>query len=459
MTTIDLVSPIDGSIYLTREVAGRDAAIAAAGAAREAQRDWAERPLSERVAMVRRASEIVGRTTDRMAVELAHQMGRPVRYGGEHGGFAERVAYMADVAEEGLAPLTVEDSGAFRRVLKRVPWGTVLVVAPWNYPYMTAINTIAPALIAGNAVLLKHAAQTLLVGERLEETFREAGVPEGAMRNIVLDHDTTAALISERHVDFVNFTGSVGGGRAMERATAGTFIPVSTELGGKDPGYVRADADLGAAVDTLMDGAMFNSGQCCCGIERIYVDRSLYDAFVERAVAWARAQVLGNPLDEATTMGPMANVRFAAEARAQVAEAIASGATAHVERMAADDGEGPYLTPQVLTDVTHEMRVMRDETFGPVVGIMPVDGDEEAVRRMNDSPFGLTASIWTRDAAAAERIGDALETGTVFMNRCDYLDPALCWTGCKDTGRGAGLSVLAYHALTRPKSYHLKKTT
>ena len=456
MATIDLISPIDGSVYLSRPVLTRDAAFDAAARARAAQADWAARPLADRVALVRRAGEIVGRDSDRMAVELAHQMGRPVRYGGEYGGFSERLTYMADVAAEGLAPTVVEDSGDFRRVLKRVPWGTVLVVAPWNYPYMTAINTAAPALIAGNAVILKHAAQTLQVGERLAEAFHEAGVPEAVFQTLVLDHDTTAALIAERRVDFVNFTGSVGGGQAMERAAAGTFIPVSTELGGKDPGYVRADADLDAAVDTLMDGAMFNSGQCCCGIERIYVDRSLYETFVEKAVAWAKAQVLGNPLDEATTMGPMANVRFAHEARAQVAEAVEAGATAHVDRMAADDGEGPYLTPQVLTGVTHDMRVMREETFGPVVGIMPVDGDDEAVGLMNDSRFGLTASVWTKDVDAAERIGDRLETGTVFMNRCDYLDPALCWTGCKDTGRGAGLSVFAYHALTRPKSYHLR---
>jgi acyl-CoA reductase-like NAD-dependent aldehyde dehydrogenase len=273
----------------------------------------------------------------------------------------------------------------------------------------------------------------------------------------VTDHGTTAELISGRHVDFVNFTGSVAGGRAMERAAAGTFIPVATELGGKDPGYVRADADLGAAVETLMDGAMYNSGQCCCGIERIYVARPLYPRFVRDAVAWAEKQVLGDPLDPATTMGPMANVRFAREVRAQVDEAVKQGATAHVARMAADDGAGCYVTPQVLTGVNHEMRVMRDETFGPVVGIMAVDGDDEAIGLMNDSRFGLTASIWTADAGAAERIGDRLETGTVFLNRCDYLDPALCWTGCKDTGRGQGLSILGYHALTRPKSYHLKK--
>lgn len=455
--TIELISPIDGSVYLSREVLSRDEAIKAAEKARRAQADWAARPLDERIAIVRKANEIVGRDTDRMAVELAHQMGRPVRYGGEFGGFSERLTYMADIAAESLAPDVIEDSDTFQRMIKRVPWGVVLVVAPWNYPYMTAINTVAPALIAGNSVILKHASQTLQVGERMAEAFHEAGVPEDVFQNLVIDHDTTNTLISERRVNFVNFTGSVGGGQAMERAAAGTFIPVSTELGGKDPGYVRADADLDAAVDTLMDGAIFNAGQCCCGIERIYVAESLFDAFVEKAVTWAKAQKLGNPLDPETTLGPMANIRFAREVRAQIAEALADGATAHIERMDADDGENTYVTPQVLTNVTHDMRVMRDESFGPVVGIMPVADDETAIRLMNDSRFGLTASVWTRDIAAAERIGDQLETGTVFMNRCDYLDPALCWTGCKDTGRGAGLSKLAYQALTRPKSYHLKK--
>ncbi|MEO0931749.1 MAG: aldehyde dehydrogenase family protein, partial [Pseudomonadota bacterium] len=269
-------------------------------------------------------------------------------------------------------------------------------------------------------------------------------------------HDTTSALIGEGHFGMVNFTGSVGGGRAMERAAAGTFTPVATELGGKDPGYVRADADLNAAVDTLIDGAMFNSGQCCCGIERIYVHESLFDAFVEKSVDLVRSYVLGDPRDEATTLGPMAHLRFAKEVRMQIDEAIADGATAHISRMAADDG-GTYVTPQILTGVTHDMRIMRDETFGPAVGIMPVKDDEEAIRLMNDSRFGLTCSLWTQHTKAAEAIGRRLETGTVFMNRCDYLDPALCWTGCKDTGSGAGLSVLGFHAVTRPKSFHLKK--
>ena len=458
MTTLRCISPIDGSVFATRETLSPDTVANAVVRARKAQASWAARPLEDRVRMVMAGVAAVGAMNDEIVPELAHMMGRPVRYGGEFGGFNERASHMASIAEDSLADIMVGEDASFKRYIRRVPHGVVFVVAPWNYPYMTAINTVAPALIAGNAVMLKHATQTLLVGERMARAFHDAGVPEDVFQNVFLDHDTTSDLIADRAFDFVNFTGSVGGGQAMERAAAGTFTPVSTELGGKDPGYVMDDADLDAAVDTLIDGAMFNSGQCCCGIERIYVHESLFESFVEKAVAIVRGYTLGNPLDPETTIGPMAHVRFAQEVRAQIDEALADGATAHIEKMPADDGAA-YLTPQILTDVTHDMRVMRDESFGPVVGIMPVSDDDEAVRLMNDSRFGLTASLWTSDIDRAARLGDRIETGTVFMNRADYLDPGLCWTGCKDTGRGGGLSVIGYHNLTRPKSYHLKKVT
>uniref|UniRef100_UPI0040478922 aldehyde dehydrogenase family protein n=1 Tax=Yoonia sp. TaxID=2212373 RepID=UPI0040478922 len=455
--TIRCISPIDGSVYATREVLTRADADAAVARARSAQSDWAKRPLSERIALVQAGVAAVGAMNDDIVPEIAWQMGRPVRYGGEFGGFNERASYMADIAPEALAPIIVEDSDAFRRVIKRVPHGVVLVVAPWNYPYMTAINTVAPALIAGNAVVLKHASQTPLVGERMAAAFLSAGIPADVFQNVFLDHQTTSALIGARAFDFVNFTGSVGGGKAIETAAAGTFTGIGLELGGKDPGYVMDDADLDAAVDTLIDGAMFNAGQCCCGIERIYVHESLFEAFVEKAVAIVNGYKLGNPLDEETTLGPMAHVRFADEVRAQTAQAIADGAIARIDPARFPQDGGAYLMPQILTNVTHDMRVMREESFGPVVGIMPVKDDAEAIRLMNDSDFGLTASLWTKDAARAEAIADQIETGTVFMNRADYLDPGLCWTGCKDTGRGGGLSVIGYHNLTRPKSYHLKK--
>ncbi|WP_050527074.1 aldehyde dehydrogenase family protein [Pseudorhodobacter aquimaris] len=456
--TLKCISPIDGSVFATRQTLSIDEARAAVDRARAAQKAWAARPMEDRIALVMAAVAAVGDMNDQIVPELAQMMGRPVRYGGEFGGFKERASYMADIAKEALADILVGEDAQFKRYIKRLPHGVVFVVAPWNYPYMTAINTVAPALIAGNVVMLKHATQTLLVGERMAEAFHTAGIPADVFQNLYLSHDTTNDLIAGNAFDFVNFTGSVGGGQAMERAAAGTFTGVGTELGGKDPGYVMEDADFDAAVETLIDGAMFNSGQCCCGIERIYVHESLFDDFVAKAVAIVNGYKLGNPLDQDTTIGPMANLRFATEVRAQIDEAVAAGAKAHIDPFAEDDG-GAYLTPQILTNVTHDMRVMRDESFGPVVGIMPVKDDAEAIRLMNDSQFGLTASLWTKDIDRAQAVGDQIETGTVFMNRADYLDPGLCWTGCKSTGRGGGLSLIGYHNLTRPKSYHLKKAT
>ncbi len=458
--TIKLISPVDGQVYAERPCLPLDQAMVAVARAREAQAEWAARPLADRIAAVKRGVEALNGMKDRVVEELAWQMGRPTRYGGEFGGVNDRTAYMAEIAESALAPMVAEDSDRFTRYIAREPVGVVLVIAPWNYPYLTSINTIVPALIAGNSVVLKHASQTLLVGERLAEAFHAGGVPEAVFQNLVLDHDVTEQLIGARAFGFINFTGSVRGGAAIERAAAGTFTGVGLELGGKDPGYVMEDADLDAAVDSLMDGAMFNAGQCCCGIERIYVHDSLYDAFVEKAAAWVKALKLGNPFDADTTIGPMANARFAQVVRDQIADAITDGARPLIDPalFPADDG-GAYLAPQVLVDVNHEMRVMREESFGPVVGIMRVSNDDEAVAAMNDCDYGLTCSLWTQDAARAQALGARLQTGTVFMNRCDYLDPALCWTGCKDTGRGASLSVLGYHAVTRPKSYHLKKVT
>ncbi|MDS7597573.1 aldehyde dehydrogenase family protein [Agrobacterium tumefaciens] len=461
MTMIQNISPIDGSVYAEREAMPLEAARAAVAKARKAQKDWAKRPLEDRVQLVLKGVARLNEMVGEVVPELAHMMGRPVRYGGEFKGFNERSNYVASIAADALAPLVIEESGNFERRIEREAHGVVFVIAPWNYPYMTAINTVAPALMAGNTVVIKHAAQTLLVGERMVRAFVEAGVPDDVFINVFLDHATTSALISEGLFNFVNFTGSVEGGRAIERAAAGTFTGLGLELGGKDPGYVMEDADLDAAVDTLMDGATYNSGQCCCGIERIYVNENLYDAFVEKSVAWVSNYKLGNPLVEETTLGPMANKRFAKVVRAQIADAVSKGAKALVDPklFPADDGESAYVAPQVLVNVDHSMEFMTEETFGPAVGIMKVKNDEEAIALMNDSKYGLTASLWTQDAARAGRIGREIETGTVFMNRADYLDPALCWTGVKETGRGGSLSVLGFQNLTRPKSYHLKKVT
>lgn len=457
--TVKLTSPIDGSIYVERPVATDQAINAAVERARTAQADWARLPVAERAKYMLKMLEALVGMADEIVPELAWQMGRPVRYGGEFGGVKERTQYMVEIAERALALVPASNpKDGFRRYVKKDPLGVVMVIAPWNYPYLTSVNTIVPALIAGSTVILKHAAQTLLVGERFAKAFEAAGLPKYVFQNIVLNHAQTEKLLGSGKIDHVNFTGSVAGGRAIEKAAAGTFMTLGLELGGKDPAYVLPDAKLDHAVANLVEGAFFNSGQCCCGIERVYVHEKVYDDFVEGFIAETKSYVLGNPLDQTTTMGPMAQARFADFIREQKAEALRKGATAHMNtRDAADKAGSPYLPAEVLTNVDHQMSVMREESFGPIVGIMKVRNDEEAIALMNDSPYGLTASIWTADTDRAVAIGDRVETGTVFMNRCDYLDPALVWTGVKDTGKGAALSQIGYDNLTRPKSYHLRE--
>jgi acyl-CoA reductase-like NAD-dependent aldehyde dehydrogenase len=455
--TIKIISPIDGSVYAERPVVSDAELDAAVSAARAAQAEWRRVSIAERGRIILAFLEALIAMNDEIVTELAWQMGRPTRYGGEKGGVEERTRAMVALAEEALAPYVPPEKDGFRRYIAREPLGIVLVIAPWNYPYLTAVNSIVPGLLAGNAVLLKHASQTLLVGERFAAAFEKAGLPAGLFRNLVLSHAQTERLIGSGRIDHINFTGSVEGGRSIERAAAGTFASLGLELGGKDPAYVMADARLDHAIENLVDGAFYNSGQCCCGIERIYVDAAVYDDFVAGAAALTKKYVVGSPLDAATTLGPMARGKFADLVREQVAEARRKGATPLVNMQVENDRAGsPYIAPEVLVNVNHQMAVMREESFGPVVGIMKVKDDAEAIQLMNDSPYGLTASVWTKDLDRAAEIGDWIETGTVFANRCDYLDPGLTWTGVKDTGRGAALSKFGYDALTRPKSYHLR---
>lgn len=455
---VQIVSPIDGRVYAERKVATSAEIDAAVAKTRRAREVWAEVTVKERVKFLEHFLDALLAKNDEIVPELAWQMGRPVRYGGEKRGVEERSRYMIGIAEESLKPSMRPDKPGFQRWISREPLGTVMVIAPWNYPYLTAINTIVPALMAGNAVILKHASQTLLVGERFAEAFQATGMPDGLFQNLVLNHADTEKLIGSGKIDHINFTGSVEGGRRIERAAAGTFATLGLELGGKDPAYVREDANLTHAVENLVDGSFFNSGQSCCGVERIYVHAGVYDRFVKDFVENARGWTLGNPLDADTMVGPMATPRFADLVRGQTLEALRKGAKAHLNsKHDLDEESSPYLAPEVLTNVNHQMAVMREESFGPVVGIMKVRDDAEAIELMNDSPYGLTASIWTEDLEAAAKIGAKVETGTVFANRCDYLDPALVWTGVKETGKGGALSEIGYANLTQPKSYHLRK--
>jgi acyl-CoA reductase-like NAD-dependent aldehyde dehydrogenase len=454
------ISPVDGSTLVEFALA-TDAEIGAALArAASAQLAWRRAPLAERAAICRRMTAAMVDKADAIGTELTWQMGRPVAYSPFEikRGFQERALYMIDAAGDALADIVMPPRESFQRFIRREPVGVVLVLAPWNYPYLASVNAVVPAIMAGNSVILKVAPQTPLVANRYADAFREAGLPEGVFQFLHVTHDDVARIIGDPRIAFVAFTGSVPGGHAVQQAAAARFIATNLELGGKDPAYVRADAPLDFAIENLVDGACFNSGQSCCAIERIYVHRDVYDRFVEGAVKLTREYRLGNPLEPDTTLGPMVRTAAADVVRAQIADAVRGGARALLDpRDFPADREGtPYLAPQLLVDVTHDMRVMQDETFGPIAGIMPVEDDEEAVRLMNDSRYGLTASIWTADAEAAVRIGDRIDTGTWFMNRCDYLDPALAWTGVKDSGRGWSLSARGYDALTRPKSFHLR---
>lgn len=453
------ISPVDGRVYVERELAGPERIQRALDAAKKAQVEWRHRTVAERAAIVTRAVDAFVAKRDAIAEEISWQMGRPIASSpGEVRGFEERARYMISIAERALADIDVGPKDGFSRFIRREPLGVVLTIAPWNYPYLTAVNSIVPAILAGNAVILKHSAQTPLCAERFAEAFAEGGLPDGVFQYLHTSHEDAEKLIANPGVGYVAFTGSVPAGHRVQQAASTRFIAVGLELGGKDPAYVRSDARLDHAIENLVDGAFFNSGQSCCGIERIYVHRDVYDRFVEGYVELTKRYVLGNPLEPTTTLGPMVKASAATFVRGQIEEAVRAGARALIDPASfeRDEPGTPYMAPQVLVDVDHSMRVMTEESFGPAVGIMKVGDDEQAIRLMNDSEFGLTASIWTADADAAVRIGDRVETGTWFMNRCDYLDPALAWTGVKDSGRGCTLSSVGYEVLTRPKSFHLR---
>lgn len=455
------ITPVDGSVYVERPLSGVADIDRALERARAAQYDWGRRPVEERIEFLSRAVEALVSRGPEIATEIAWQMGRPIQHApGELRGFEERARHMLSIATGALAPIEPDPKPGFQRCIKRVALGVVAVVAPWNYPYLTAVNAVIPALVAGNAVILKHSHQTPLCAERFAEAFVAGGLPAGVFQFLHLSHEDTTRFMGDARIAHVCFTGSVTGGHAVISATARGFATAGLELGGKDPAYVRADAHLEHAVASLTDGAFFNAGQSCCGIKRIYVGAPLFSRFVEAMVALTHDYRLGSPLDRDTTLGPMVRSGAADAVRAQVDASVARGARQLIDtrRFPMDRPGSPYMAPRVLIDIDHSHALMREETFGPAVGVVSVTSDEEAVRLMNDSTLGLTAAIYSSDAERAMGLADELETGTVFLNRCDYLDPALAWTGIKASGRGCTLSRVGFEQLTRPKSFHFRTT-
>ena len=452
------ITPIDNTVYIEREY-NSDKIEDTINKSTIAQIGWSNLSVKERVDLLTKFVDDFLSRDKIISEELCKQIGRPINQAAsELKGFKERADYMLSIAEKKLSDIDVTKDKNFKNFIRRRPLGVVFVIAPWNYPYLTAVNSIIPAMAAGNTVILKHSAQTPLCAEQLYKSAKKI-LPKDVFNFLHLNHSDGLKIVSDKRVNFVSFTGSVKAGYDVQRATHEKFIDMALELGGKDPAYARYDCDLEKTVDNLVDGSFFNSGQSCCGIERIYVDEKIFNSFLELFISKTYNYKLGNPLEQENNLGPVVKLSAAEFIINQMNKALDKGAKKMIDenKFHFPKEHKNYLVPQVLTNVSHEMDFMTEETFGPCVGIMRVSNENEAVKLMNDSPYGLTASIWTNDVEIAEKIGNQVQTGTFFMNRCDYLDPALSWTGVKETGKGCSLSEIAYEKLTAPKSFHLRK--
>ncbi len=456
--TLDVINPATEDVFARVELDRPEQIQQALVNAAQAAREWRRVPLADRIALTHRFLDAFDAQSEAIAAELTGQMGKPITQArNEIKTMRARADYMAQIAEASLADVRIADGpNEFKRITHE-PLGVIVDVAAWNYPLLIAVNVVAPGVLAGNAVVLKHSSLTLLCGPRFEQAYRSAGAPEGVMTAIVADRTRAAAALTSPHVDAVFFTGSVEGGRGVYQAAAPGLIDVGLELGGKDPAYVRADADLTAVVPNVADACFYNAGQSCCAVERIYVHQYCYEGFLDAILAEVGGYRMGDPTEDETYLGPVALAKTIDTMTQQLDEAVGRGARVLCGgRAATVNGRGRYWEPTVVADCANDMTLMQEENFGPLVGVMPVVDDDEAVRFMNDSRYGLSASIWTSDVEAGRRLAEAVEAGTVFVNRADYLDPALAWVGVKDSGKGCTLSRLGYHHLTRPKSYYAR---
>jgi acyl-CoA reductase-like NAD-dependent aldehyde dehydrogenase len=427
-------------------------------AAREAFEKWRLVPLQDRIRYIKEGLGYVKNSRDEIAREITGQMGKPLNESmNEIGGVFERAEYMLSIAEESLSPDILPEKPGFYRRIEHEPLGVVLDIAAWNYPLLIAVNVVVPALLAGNTILLKHSTKTPLCGIHFEKAFNHS-LP-GLVNNLIISHEQTLALVRDPRVDHVVFTGSVNGGRQVYQAVSSRFIDVGLELGGKDPSYIAEDADLDFTVPNVVEGACYNAGQSCCAIERVYVHRKHYELFLEQAKVFMESYRLGDPLDNRTTLGPLVSRVALDHLDHQVADAMQRGAQLVLGGKRQDNTKGNFFLPTLIANVPNDADVMQEESFGPILPTSVVNSDQEALRLMNESRYGLTASVWTEDQKRAEWFARELKAGTIFQNRADYLDPGLPWTGVRESGKGSSLSKYGYLHLTRPKSIHFRIQT
>ncbi|KAI8317287.1 Succinate-semialdehyde dehydrogenase [Colletotrichum sp. SAR11_240] len=455
------ISPTTNEPILTRNGISQADLDELPNTATKAFESWSKTSLADRQKIVKTALKLLLNLKDDLAQELTVQMGRPIAYTGvEVATAVKRAEYLLKISDEVLKDTDGEAEKGFKRFIRKVPVGPVLVIFAWNYPYLILVNSLIPALLAGNTVILKPSPQTPTIVERVAKVFEEAGLPAGVLQHFHCGSPTLIeSIVRNPKIKLVAFTGSVAGGLAVQQAAADRVVNVGLELGGKDPAYIRGDVDIDWAAAEIVDGAVFNSGQSCCSVERVYVADEIHDAFVEAVQKVLKGYVLGDPFDKGTHVGPVISKRSKETIEAHVQDAVAKGAkdaTPENESFANPPPKGNFVKPTLLTGVDHSMTVMTEETFGPVIPVMRVKNDDEAVKLMNDSEFGLTASIWTKDTDRGYELADQVEAGTVFVNRCDFPSPDLAWTGWKNSGKGQTLSRFGYDQFVKLKSYHLK---
>jgi acyl-CoA reductase-like NAD-dependent aldehyde dehydrogenase len=426
--------------------------------AQESYQTWRKVPLKQRILLVKRGLSYFRKNSEEIAREITMQMGKPIREARrEVATFFERAEYMLSIRPEMLKTSLLPEKVGFHRRIEQTPLGVIFNIAAWNYPLLIPVNVIVPALLSGNTVLLKHSPKTPLCGQRFEEAFGTQTTPGNLVTNLILTNTEASRLIRDPRIGYVAFTGSVPTGRIVYRQAAARLLDVGLELGGKDAAYVASDADLHFSVENLIDGACYNAGQSCCAVERIYVHQKHYFEFLRQAKRLLEQYKMGDPFSEETTLGPLVSRSDLTKLENQVADALKRGAQLLLGgKRCENKTRGNFFLPTLLADVPNDAMVMQEESFGPIVPVKMVKNDEEALAAMEESRYGLTASIFTKSQARAERFARDLSVGTIYQNRCDYLDPALPWTGAKESGVGSTLSRYGFYHLTRRKSIHFR---